>query len=781
MRQLALSFLVLLQFSAQAQLNIDSISHVDYMALHSTMINDIWGYTDEFGNEYALVGTEEGTSVVDLSDPYNPIEIFWEPGMTSVWRDIKTVGDYAYVTTEALNGLLIIDLSPLPSSTNLPVAYYTGPNGSEWQSAHNLYADDNGLVFIFGANRGNGGAIILDVQSSPMNPVEVGDVNNYYVHDGYAINDTLYLANIMDGFFSMFDISNPASPVLLGTKNTPSDFTHNIWKSDFGPYVFTTDEVSGGFVGAYDISNPLNIVELDRVQSSPGSGVIPHNTHVLGNHIITSWYSDGVVIHDVTYPYNMIEVGNYDTYPMQTASYDGCWGAYPYLPSGLLLATDRTEGLYVLSPTYEQAAYLEGTVTDASSSNPISLADITIGGVNISDNSQLNGFYATGTVASGTYDVTYDKVGYYVQTIPTTLTQGIIVTQDVQLVPIPPYNLTINVFEDGTSTPISGADILLTVPQLSHNGQTNGLGQEVLTLYYEDIYNVSVGKWGYITYCDNIDINNTTGSINVYLRKGYYDDFTFDYNWMATSTASTGDWVRDVPFGTNGNANPSSDVINDCGERAFVTGNANDLYIDGDDVDNGYVTLYSPLMDLTTYSDPYLNFSQWFFCYYGPQAPNDSLRVRINNGSTMVQITTAGHDPNIDPMDIDWEEKSFRILDYTSLSSTMQVSFVTSDLAGSANITEVGVDRFFIAEADELGIDNMDTDLTKIRVYPNPFDHSFSIIGLEDGALIEVVDINGSVLLTTSYKESMSIDLQHLNSGFYFVRSESSIVKVTKL
>src|SRR5690554_7955083 len=50
-----------------------------------------------------------------ISDPQNPTEVYWHVGLTSVWRDIKTHGDFAYVTTEADDGLLIIDLSPLRS------------------------------------------------------------------------------------------------------------------------------------------------------------------------------------------------------------------------------------------------------------------------------------------------------------------------------------------------------------------------------------------------------------------------------------------------------------------------------------------------------------------------------------------------------------------------------------------------------------------------------------------------------------------------------------------
>ena len=73
-------------------------------------LNDIWGWVDSAGNEYAIVGMNDGTSIINLSDPLSPQEVLFVPGMNSIWRDIKTYGNYAYVTTEAMNGLLIIDL-----------------------------------------------------------------------------------------------------------------------------------------------------------------------------------------------------------------------------------------------------------------------------------------------------------------------------------------------------------------------------------------------------------------------------------------------------------------------------------------------------------------------------------------------------------------------------------------------------------------------------------------------------------------------------------------------
>ena len=150
--------------------------------------------------------------------------------MYSIWRDIKTHGNYAYVTTEAANGLLIIDMSTLPSDTNLTTYYYNGPALASWQKAHNLFIDDRGYAYIFGANRGNKGCIILDLNQDPTQPVEVADINNWYVHDGMVKGDTLYLAHISDGFFTVWDVSNPSTPVMLGQHNSPGaksvSYTH---------------------------------------------------------------------------------------------------------------------------------------------------------------------------------------------------------------------------------------------------------------------------------------------------------------------------------------------------------------------------------------------------------------------------------------------------------------------------------------------------------------------------------------------------------------------------
>lgn len=774
MKKLLLLLILTVSTVLNAQLNMDSVGRINYIFEHATMLNDVWGYVDETGVEYGLIGAEKGTAIAELSDPANPTEVFWEPGMTSIWRDLKTWGDYAYVTTEALNGLLIIDMSPLPASNALTTSYYTGPNGSEWQSAHNLYIDSSGYAYIFGANRGNGGVIILDVHTDPMNPIEVGVFDDWYVHDGFVQRDTMYLGHINEGFMSMVDVSDKANPVLLGTANTPSTFSHNVWTTANGQFAFTTDEVSDGYIGAYDVSDPTNIVELDRIQSSPGAGVIPHNTHVLDNYIITSYYSDGVVVHDVTYPYNMIEVGNYDTYFDQTTSFDGCWGAYPYLPSGLILATDRSEGFFVLNPSYSPAAYLEGVVTDANTSNPIDQVEVSISGHNQIEHTATTGFYATGMANAGTYDVTYFKVGYYSQTISSSLVNGVITTQDVELVPIPPFGLTVNVYEFGTNAPIDAVDIKLMDPYLETAGQTNALGEESFTLFYEDTYEVRVGKWGYISHCSQMLIDNTTGSIDIYLTKGYYDDFTFDFGWSSTGTATVGLWERGIPVATNGQAAPAIDS-DDCDEYAYITGIGISLNSSLDDLTNGTAVLSSPVMDLSAYTDPYVNYDRWFFNFYGPNPPaDDTLEVVLSNGLTTAVIESFPGD-TLNP---EWRGKSIRILDFLPLTSTMQIFFNTSDLEPNGNITEAGIDHFYIAESEVLSLEELND---RITLYPNPASNELFVEGVELGQEYQVLDLNGRTLVEGECDSSMiKLDLSRLETGAYFLLVGNDTFKFLK-
>jgi hypothetical protein len=88
-----------------------------------------------------------------------------------------------------------------------------------------------------------GGILIADL-SSPMAPVYLGRYNGDYVHDGYVRNEKVYAGRIYNGECSVIDVTNPASPTVLQTWQTPGLFTHNTWLNTASDsYCFTTDEV----------------------------------------------------------------------------------------------------------------------------------------------------------------------------------------------------------------------------------------------------------------------------------------------------------------------------------------------------------------------------------------------------------------------------------------------------------------------------------------------------------------------------------------------------------
>ncbi|MBK6950727.1 MAG: choice-of-anchor B family protein [Crocinitomicaceae bacterium] len=766
MKQVITLFVFLFSLVGFSQLNMTQLGYLDIPTIHTTSLNGVWGYTDENGNEYALVGTRDGVSIVDITNAASPNELVFIPGANSIWREIKTNGDYAYVTTEAEEGLLIIDLSPLPGSTTLPTNYYTGPVGNSWNTAHSLYATD-GYVYINGAGRGNGGLIILDVATDPMNPIEVGDFDTWYVHDCFVRDDTAYCANIYDGFFSVLDVTNKSNPILLGTAITPTNFSHNIWTSTDGNYAFTTDEVSGGFIGAYDVSDPSNIIYLDKIQSSPGAGIVPHNAHVLGNYLVTSYYADGVVIHDITYPNNLIQVGNHDTNPHELTNTSGCWSVYPYFPSGNIIATDIEEGLYIFDVNYLPGAYLEGTVTEMGTGNPINNVTVTIDGEEITDYSGVLGDYATGIANAGMYDVTYFKVLYYPQTISTTLTNGAIEIQDVVLEKIPQFNLTVEVLDATTLNPIENANVKLQHTYISHEGTTDANGLVTLGLYYQDNYDLYGGKWGFETSCfvDTL-ILNSSGTVTLYINQGYYDDFTFDYGWISDGDAEKGFFEREIPVGASNPAgtivqNPYNDVPWDCGDYAYMTGNGSSSS-NTDEVNGGEVVLISPVFDLTTYSDPHINYASWFYCQFGYEPVNDTLKFFLFDGTTTVLIDKK-FDTNTNMSH--WVPNSIRIADFIVPGTSMQLILTISDELETVNLTEGGIDHFSITDFSLAAV--QEESGSPISVYPNPANDLLYLKGISEG-FIMITDLSGRLVLESTVQNDTDISI--LASGIYVIQ-----------
>jgi len=76
---------------------------------------------------------------------------------------------------------------------------------------------------------------------------------------------------------------------------------------------------------------------------------IIHNIHGRGNYVYIAHYASGVYVADVHDPLAISNAGGYDTYTGTSTGYIGCWGVYPYFPSGRWIASDTQTGLYLFA------------------------------------------------------------------------------------------------------------------------------------------------------------------------------------------------------------------------------------------------------------------------------------------------------------------------------------------------------------------------------------------------------------------------------------------------
>lgn len=412
-------------------------------------LSNIWGYAAG-GKEYALVGAKNGMIVMDVTNPSAPTQIVQISGPSSQWREIKTYQNYAYVATEGGGGLQIVNLSPLPG-TNLPVTTYTGGGltPGTLSTIHALQVDETkGFLYLYGTNLVGGRACVFDLNQNPTAPVYKGYYNPVgYAHDGYVDNDIMYAGHIYAGQVSIVDMTVKTGPnnqigvPLAAPITTPLAFSHNTWVE--GNTLLTTDEKNNSTLAAYDISDLSDPTLLDQIQSNPGSNSIVHNTYITNSYAVTSWYKDGFTIVDIARPDNLVQVGNYDTYPSGSGSgFNGAWGVYPFLPSGNILVsnisgTNSSNGeMWVLTPTYKRGCYIEGVITDASTGLPIFDAKAELLSTTTTQNTNVQGVYKMGQVQNGTYTFKVSKIGYYPHTQTITISNGVVTTLNIALTPV---------------------------------------------------------------------------------------------------------------------------------------------------------------------------------------------------------------------------------------------------------------------------------------------------------------------------------------------------------
>ena len=790
----ALALLTALPVSAQ--LNANLRSNINY----DTDVNDVWGYVAPDGTEYAIVGLLRGISIVSLEDPDNAVEVARVEGDRSNWRDMKSFGEYVYaVADEGNDGLTVIDMRDIANG-NVSSRNNTYPLGTTtFARAHNIYIDTlSGRAFTAGGSRQirDGGVLVFDLNvDDPMTPDLVALGPPIYAHDVYVNNDTMYTSEIYRGDLAVYDISEigeRGGAVELGRVRTPFDFTHNAWTTDNGRYIFTTDEEADAPVAVYDLSDKRDIQLLDeyRPWNSLFTGTIPHNAHVINNDWVSiSYYTDGLRVIDASNPTNVVEVANYDTWPGENGGFNGNWGAYPFLPSGLTLVSDRQTGLYVVDVDYKIAGRLRGTVT-AAADDPFSgvqandpLMDVR---VEIFAPTQQNGDftdalgnYATGIADEGTHRVVVSSPCYVTQTFEVDFRSGETVELDVALQPRPRFDARLTVVdEDGQPIP----DVLLEFSALddSFREATGPAGTVRLENVCENRLEVVATRWGYLSALDSIDTDALDG-LTIILRRGFQDEFRTDLGWEIDSNSQLiiAEWERGIPqptFFDGFNAQPDFDSPRDGGEECYFTGLRAGGSPGSFDVDGGPTVLISPTFDGTLLDSAQISYDYWFYDGGGDgiTPPDDDLTIELDNGINRVVVA------QYEETTIVWTADSFLIADFIEPTDSMRL-FVSSIDRGGRHLVEAGFDNFLVSSgvADSVSTSTnfFGLDPAAVRLYPNPSAGAFTLdyelpARVVGTPLLRVYSAQGQLLEERRVGERLVGRLQFgdtLRPGLYFV------------
>ncbi len=395
---------------------------------------DCWGYSTLGGEHFAFLGVNGGVSVVRTTDQATIAEVDFIPFVNAGWYDMKTFGNYLYVSSEGSHQVLIADLSPLPDSVRV-VGFY----GNFPSDPHNIFIDTAaGILFVvedFNFSR----SVSLHSLNDPENPVEIsvlGPGLGADAHDVFAQNGRLYVAEGINGSIGIFDIRNPAQPVLLQRLFIPAPgYVHNVWTSEDDRYLISTEETAGKTVKIWDISD-LNAIPL--VDEYLGESRLAHNAYIRGDYAFISHYQSGIKVLDIADPSNVIEVGHYDTFPQgENSGFSGNWGVYPFSQNGLVYVSDMQSGLYVLEFNHARAYRVVGVVKDAATGAVIAGALITPDSATASTRTDPFGQFKTGVATAGPLHLKVAAFGFESATLALTAMPGVSDTIEVNLQPSP--------------------------------------------------------------------------------------------------------------------------------------------------------------------------------------------------------------------------------------------------------------------------------------------------------------------------------------------------------
>jgi len=353
--------------------NYDLLGYVSLKEMEAESGNDCWGWTDPFTNkEYALMGLDNGTAIIDIRNPTKPKYLGKIPTETvpSSWRDMKVFDNHVFIVSEAENhGMQVYDLEQLrviSEVQNLTPSFVYSNHGS----AHNIAVNTKtGYVYTtgIGSSRNPVGIYALNI-NNPIDPkLELEYPDFGYSHDAQKSKPKLISEFFYDHQYTHQSwLTEDHSFALLGDELDELDLTSN-------PIVLKENvKTRTVVIDIRDLDNP--VLHFNYISETKA---IDHNGYVHGSKFYLASYTSGLRVIDISniQQKNIVEVGYFDTHIVDGHSHDlkidftnrqsdpgehigkkgqeieafnGAWSVYPFFKSENVIISDINSGLFIV-------------------------------------------------------------------------------------------------------------------------------------------------------------------------------------------------------------------------------------------------------------------------------------------------------------------------------------------------------------------------------------------------------------------------------------------------
>ncbi len=385
----------LLSFVPMSEFYEEAGDHVGTLG-GTRKLSEVWGWANPAtGNEFVAVGMFNAVAFFNVSDPYNPMylgKITTDTPADMVWFDVKSYQNFAIITAEATPyGMITFDWTRL-EGLGQDLERTFSPDGiyAANLTAHNVVVnEESGYAYLVGAGTIAGaltsipGPIVgapygTTVAAEPcrggLHAVDISDptfpvFGGCYATDGYTHDAQCVIYDGPDADYTDREICfayNEDDVVIIDmTMKTAileiakftydgAQYTHQGWMTEDGRHLIFNDEgdENGGqgtqtwIANIEDLDNPKMVGAWQH-----GTASIDHNNYILDGLVYQSNYTSGLRVLSMgdLDKAELETVAFFDTFPSHdNPVFLGTWGNYPYLPSGNIVISGGSEGLFMV-------------------------------------------------------------------------------------------------------------------------------------------------------------------------------------------------------------------------------------------------------------------------------------------------------------------------------------------------------------------------------------------------------------------------------------------------